>query len=223
MRETKTELFEQFARVGKALSSGLRIEILDLLGQSERSVENLAEMLNHSVQNISRHLQLLKQTKLIASRKEGNFVFYRLADEDVRRLIATLQDVAHNHLSEVDEIFERFEHHQAEFEALDAKELMRRTKSGKVIVVDVRPRKEFDVAHLPGAVNVPLSELEKKLSELTAGTEVVAYCRGKYCLLAYAAVALMRSKGIEASRLSMGLSEWKLEGHALEAAVLDKR
>lgn len=211
MRDTKTELFEQFARVGKALSSGLRIEILDLLGQSERSVETLAEMLGQSIQNISRHLQVLRHTKLIASRKDGNFVIYRLADEGVRRLVSVVQGVAQQHLSEVDEILERFEFHQAEFESLDAVELLRRAAAGEVLVLDVRPQAEFNAGHLPGAVNLPLSELARRLEELPKDVEVVAYCRGKYCLLAYSAVDYLKSKGRAASRLNIGLSEWKLE------------
>ena len=215
MRDTKTELFDQFARVGKALSSGLRIEILDLLGQSERSVETLAEMLGQSIQNISRHLQVLRQTKLIASRKDGNFVIYRLADEGVRRLVSVVQGVAQQHLSEVDEILERFEFHQAEFESLDAAELMRRANAGEVLVLDVRPKAEFNAGHLPGAVNLPLSELARRLEELPKDVEVVAYCRGKYCLLAYAAVDYLMSRGHAASRLSMGFSEWKLEARPL--------
>ena len=215
MRDTKTELFEQFARVGKALSSGPRIEILDLLGQSERSVETLAEMLGQSIQNISRHLQVLRQTKLIASRKDGNFVIYRLADEGVRRLVSTVQDVAHHQLSEIDDILERFEFHQSEFESLDATELMRRANAGEVLVLDVRPPAEFNAGHLPGAVNLPLSELARRLDELPKDVEVVAYCRGKYCLLAYAAVDYLKSKGRLASRLDMGLSEWKLADRPL--------
>lgn len=228
IRASKTELFEQFARVGKALSSGLRIEILDLLAQSERSVEALAEMLNQSIQNISRHLQVLRQTKLITSRKEGNFVFYRLVDPDVCRLVGMIQGVAHRHLSEVEEIVERFASHNAEFEALAAPELLERVKRGDVVVVDVRPRLEFDAGHLPGAMNIPLPELERRLKEFAEDVEVVAYCRGRFCLMAYAAVDYLTSKGVHASRLSIGMSEWRLEGQptvveeAAEVAPADR-
>lgn len=211
IRQSKTELFDQFARVGKALSSGLRIEILDLLAQSERSVEALAEMLNQSIQNISRHLQILRQTKLIASRKEGNFVFYRLADPDVCRLVGMVQGLAHRHLSEVDEIVERFASHKTEFEALAAPELLKRVERGEVLVVDVRPRLEFDSGHLPGAMNIPLPELERRLKELPSDVEIVAYCRGRYCLMAYAAVDYLASKGLPATRLNIGMSEWRLD------------
>lgn len=211
IRQSKTELFEQFARVGKALSSGLRIEILDLLAQSERSVEALAEMLNQSIQNISRHLQILRQTKLITSRKDGNFVIYRLADADVCQLMTMVQGVAHRHLSEVEEIVERFASHNAEFEELAAPELLRRVERGEVVVVDVRPRLEFDAGHLPGALNLPLPELERRLKELPSDVAVVAYCRGRYCLMAYAAVDYLLSKGLPATRLPIGMSEWKLD------------
>lgn len=211
IRASKTEMFEQFARVGKALSSGLRIEILDLLAQSERSVEVLAEMLNQSIQNISRHLQILRQAKLITSRKEGNFVIYRLTDPDVCQLVSMVQGVAHRHLLEVEEIVARFTSHKAEFEALAAPELLQRVQRGEVVVVDVRPRLEFEAGHLPGAVNVPLPELEQRLKEFSGDIEVVAYCRGRYCLMAYAAVDYLIAKGVTASRLSIGMSEWKLE------------
>lgn len=211
IRQSKTELFEQFARVGKALSSGPRLEILDLLAQSERSVEALAEILNQSIQNISRHLQILRQTKLIASRKEGNFVFYRLADADVSRLVGMVQGVAHRHLAEVEEIVRRFDSHNAEFEALAAPELLKRVERGEVVVVDVRPRLEFDAGHLPGALNVPLPDLERRLKDLPRNVEIVAYCRGRYCLMAYAAVDYLTSKGMSASRLNIGMAEWRLD------------
>jgi rhodanese-related sulfurtransferase/DNA-binding transcriptional ArsR family regulator len=218
IRQSKTELFDQFARIGKAFSSGLRIEILDLLAQSERSVEALAEMLNQSIQNISRHLQVLRHTKLIASRKEGNFVFYRLADSEVSRLVAMVQGVAHSRLSEVEEIVRRFVSHSAEFEAVAAPELLRRVERGEVVVIDVRPRLEFDAGHIPGAMSVPLPELDRRLKELPRDVELVAYCRGRYCLLAYAAVDFLSSQGCTASRLATGMSEWRLDRRPLDVS-----
>lgn len=210
IRSSKSELFDQFARIGKALASGLRIEILDLLAQSEQSVEVLAQTLGQSTQNISQHLQVLRATKLITSRKEGNFVMYRVTGDDIVGLVGALQNVAHTHLSEVDEILEQFDSHRHEFEALNADELMRRAREGSIQVFDVRPPREFDAGHLPGAVNVPLSKLEETFATLPKDASVVAYCRGKYCLMAYAAVDFLTSSGLEAQRLSVGFSEWRL-------------
>lgn len=216
IRSSKSELFEQFARIGKALSSGLRIEILDLLAQSEQSVEVLAQTLGQSAQNISQHLQVLRQTKLITSRKEGNFVMYRVTSDDIVEFVVSLQSVAHRHLSEVDEILERFASHREEFEALGAEELMKRAREGSVQVFDVRPPREFEAGHLPGAVNVPLSQLEKALEGLPKDTQIVAYCRGKYCLMAYAAVDFLTAAGMSAQRLSVGFSEWRLNDLPVE-------
>lgn len=211
IRSSKTELFDQFARIGKALSSGLRIEILDLLAQSEQSVEALAHTLGQSAQNISQHLQVLRQTKLITSRKEGNFVMYRVTSDEIVGLVGSLQTVAHRYLSEVDEILERFASHHEEFEPLDAAELIKRAREGSVTVFDVRPPKEFGAGHVPGAVNVPLNQLEDAIAKLPKDATVVAYCRGKYCLMAFAAVDYLTSVGISAQRLSLGFSEWRLQ------------
>jgi rhodanese-related sulfurtransferase len=217
IRTSKTELFDQFARIGKALSSGLRIEILDLLAQAELSVEVLAQMLGQSTQNISQHLQVLRQTKLITSRKVGNFVMYKVVSDDITALVASLQQVAHTYLSEVDEILERFASHHEEFEALDASELIKRARDGSVVVFDVRPQKEYDTGHLPGSVNVPLSQLEEAIKAYPPEVEIVAYCRGKYCLMAYAAVDYLKSVGRPAQRLDMGFSEWRLDHRPVEA------
>lgn len=220
IRSSKTELFDQFARIGKALSSGLRIEILDLLAQAELSVEVLAQMLGQSAQNISQHLRVLRQAKMITSRKEGNFVMYRIANDAVTALVASLQEVAHEYLSEVDEILERFASHHEEFEALDAAELIKRARDGSVVVFDVRPPKEYETGHLPGAVNVPLSQLEETVKTFPPEVEVVAYCRGKYCLLAYAAVDYLTSIGIQAQRLNVGFSEWRLNRLPVEESLV---
>lgn len=209
-RSSKIELFDQFARIGKALSSGLRIEILDLLAQSEQSVEALAQALGQSAQNISQHLQILRQTKLITSRKEGNFVMYRVTSDEIVGLVVALQTVAHKYLSEVDDILERFASHKEEFEPLNGEELMKRARDGSVMVFDVRPAKEFETGHLPGAVNVPLNKLEEASKDFPADKTIIAYCRGKYCLMAYAAVDYLKSVGVSAQRLNVGFSEWRL-------------
>lgn len=223
IRSSKTELFEQFARIGKALSNGLRIEILDLLAQSEQSVEVLAQTLGQSAQNISQHLQVLRQTKLITSRKEGNFVMYRITSDEILSLIGMVQSVAHRYLSEVDEILERFTSHQEEFEPLDAAELIKRVHEGSVMVFDVRPAREYEAGHLPEAISVPLSQLEETISKLPKGCTVVAYCRGKYCLMAYAAVEHLASAGISAHRLQVGFSEWRLQNLPLEKGSITEK
>lgn len=219
IRETKTELFEQFARVAKALASGIRLEVLDLLAQKEYSVEALAEMLGQSLQNMSRHLQVLRQAKLVNSRKDGNFVHYRLSSPDVSDLVSRLQAVSHRHLSEVREVLDRFHSNSSEFEAIEMDQLIERAERGELVVLDVRPPSEFANGHLPNARNLPLGQLESKLSELPTDKPVVAYCRGKYCLLAYAAVDFLQRKGLEAKRLDEGIIEWRLRELPLERAT----
>ena len=217
IRKYKTELFEQFARVAKAMASEVRLEILDLLAQKEYNVEALASMLGQSLQNISRHLQILRQAKLVMIRKDGNFIYYRLTDDDVSDLVSKLQAVTQRHLSEVDEVLTRFESHAAEFEQVGLAELLERAKTGDIIVLDVRPSAEFDNGHLPHATNIPLMQLDRRLGELPASTPIVAYCRGKYCLLAYAAVDLLNANGHSATRLTEGIIEWKLDKIPLDS------
>lgn len=216
MRAYKTELFEQFARVAKALSSGVRLEVLDLLAQKDWSVDALAETLGQSLQNMSQHLQVLRNAKLVHTRKDGTFVYYSLAGNDVSDLVSRLQSVSHRVLSEVDEVLERFRSHLGEFEVIGAAELLERARTGEVVVLDVRPPGEFENGHLPYAQNIPLMQLEARLGELPSGVPVVAYCRGRYCLLAYAAVDLLLNKGFKAERLATGLIEWKLQAGPLE-------
>ncbi len=216
IRSFKTELFDQFARVAKALSSGVRLEILDLLAQKEYSVETLSDMLGQSFQNMSRHLQVLKQAKLVSSRKDGNFVHYRLTDEDVSDLVMRLQAVSQRHLAEVDEVLERFQSHATEFEMVSIDDVIERAKHGDVIVLDVRPPGEFAQGHLPHATNIPLSQLQSRLGELPADKKIIAYCRGRYCLMAYAAVDYLQAQGLAAERMGEGVVEWKLQHQMLE-------
>ncbi len=216
VRSLKTEMFEQFARVAKALASGVRLEVLDLLAQKEYSVESLAQMLGQSLQNMSRHLQVLRQAKLVTTRKDGNFVHYRLTGTDVSDLVSRLQAVSHQHLSEVDEVLERFRSHASEFEPVGINDLLERARAGKVVLLDVRPEGEYASSHLPHARNIPLSQLQSRLGELPKRTPIVAYCRGRYCLLAYAAVDLLTSQGLRAELIGEGIIEWKLRDVALE-------
>ena len=208
----KGDLFEQFARIGKALSSGKRLEMLEFLAQGERSVEQLARMTGLSVANTSQHLQQLRQVGLVTARKEGLYVFYRIAGDGIVRLLATLRAVGEEHVADVDRLVKLFRDSKDNLEPVPAKELWQRVKQGLVTVLDVRPPEEYAQGHIRGALNVPVAELKKRLHQIPAGQEVVAYCRGPYCLLAYEAVQVLRRKGIKARRLEDGYPEWKSAG-----------
>jgi rhodanese-related sulfurtransferase/DNA-binding transcriptional ArsR family regulator len=212
----KRELFQQLARIGTALSSGTRLEFLELLAQGERTVDQLATMTAVSVANTSQHLQKLRQAGLVLGRKEGQYVFYRLASDEVVGLLETLGKVGEVHLAEVERIVRIYLAAKDDMEPVPAKELLDRARKGLVTVLDVRPPEEFSAGHLPGAVNIPIHELEKRLSELPKRKEVVAYCRGPYCLMSYDAVQLLRRKGLKARRLQAGLPEWRRAGLPIE-------
>ena len=208
----KSDLFEQFARIGKALSSGKRLEMLEFLAQGERSVEQLARMTGLAVANTSQHLQLLRQVGLVTARKEGLYVYYRVAGDGIVRLLAALRAVGEEHVADVDRLVKLFRDSKDDLEPVPAKELWQRVKQGLVTVLDVRPPEEYAQGHIRGAINVPVTELKKRLHQIPAGQEVVAYCRGPYCLLAYEAVQVLRKKGIKARRLEDGYPEWKSAG-----------
>jgi rhodanese-related sulfurtransferase/DNA-binding transcriptional ArsR family regulator len=212
----KRELFQQLARIGTALSSGTRLEFLELLAQGERTVDQLATMTGVSVANTSQHLQKLRQAGLVLGRKEGQYVFYRLASDEVVGLLETLGKVGEVHLAEVERIVRIYLAAKDDMEPVPAKELLDRARKGLVTVLDVRPPEEFSAGHLPGAVNIPIHELEKRLSELPKRKEVVAYCRGPYCLMSYDAVQLLRRRGLKARRLQAGLPEWRRAGLPVE-------
>ena len=209
----KLELLEQFSRIGKALSSPGRLELLELLAQSERRVDTLAALTGMTVANTSQHLQLLRQVGLVVPRKDGLSVFYRLAGDDVVRLLSALTSVGETYLAEVETVVRTYLDHKDDMEPVTAGELLKRARSGQVTVLDVRPVEEFAAGHLPGAVNIPIGELQKRLSELPRGKEVVAYCRGPFCLMSYEAMRLLRRKGLKARRrLQNGLPEWRAAG-----------
>lgn len=211
-RNFKSDLFGQFARIGKALSSGKRLEMLEFLAQGERSVEQLARMTGLAVANTSQHLQQLRQVGLVTARKEGLYVYYRVAGDGIVRLLAALRAVGEEHVADVDRLIKLFRDSKDDLEPVPAKELWRRAKQGLVTVLDVRPPEEYAQGHIRGAINVPVTELKKRLHQIPAGQEVVAYCRGPYCLLAYEAVQVLRRKGIKARRLEDGYPEWKSAG-----------
>ena len=212
----KTELFEQFARIGKALASARRLEMLDFLAQAERSVEELARVTGLSVANTSQHLQQLRQAGLVDARKDGLRVYTRLAGDGIVRLLASLRAVGQEHLAEVDKLVKLYLDSKDSLEAVPAKELLLRAKKGLVTVLDVRPPEEYAAGHIRGAINVPVAELKKRLNEIPRGLEVVAYCRGPYCLMAFDAVAQLRNRGRKARRLEDGFPEWKSAGLPVE-------
>jgi rhodanese-related sulfurtransferase/DNA-binding HxlR family transcriptional regulator len=212
----KKALFAQFAVVAKALSHGHRLELLEFLAQGERGVEALAGVTGLSVANTSQHLQHLRRAGLVTSRKSGHHVLYALADESVVALLTSLQSVAESKLAEVERLVSRYLASKDSFEPVTAKALLQRADEGTVTVLDVRPAEEFSAGHLPDAVNIPLKELKSRLSELPRDQEVVAYCRGPYCVLAYEAVAELRRQGFAARRLESGLPEWRLAGLPVE-------
>jgi rhodanese-related sulfurtransferase/DNA-binding transcriptional ArsR family regulator len=212
----KREIFDNLARIGTALSSATRLEFLELLAQGERSVDQLASMTGVSVANTSQHLQKLRQAGLIVGRKEGQYVFYRLAGDEVVSLMAALGRVGETYLAEVERVVRLYLAQRDDLEPIPARELLDRMRKGLVTVVDVRPPEEFAAGHLPGAVNIPVHALEKRLGELPKRKEVVAYCRGPYCLMSYDAVQLLRQKGLKARRLEAGLPEWRVAGLPVE-------
>jgi rhodanese-related sulfurtransferase len=208
-REAKNHLFEQFARVGKALSSPKRLELLDLLAQGEQRVDALAGLANLKLTTASAHLQTLRDAQLVASRRDGTKIFYRLASSDVGNLYVTLQTVASMHLAETRVARDAFLGPD-DTEEIDRQELLRRIEAGTVTVVDVRPADEYASGHIPGAVSIPLDQLASRIADLPANGDIVAYCRGRYCALSYEAVRLLQSRGREAIRLADGMLEWRL-------------
>jgi rhodanese-related sulfurtransferase len=208
----KTELFDQLARVGKALGSGKRLELLDLLAQCPRGVAELAATAGLGITSTSAHLQTLKHAGLVTSSRDGTTIRYRLADTDVAALCTQLRAVAAAHISDVDPA--RRDYLGAEdTEQIGREELLRRARAGEVLVLDVRPAPEYAAGHIPGAVSIPVEELPCRLAELPADREVVAYCRGAYCVFAHDAVRLLTAHGRRAVRLSEGMLEWRLAGH----------
>ncbi len=208
----KKDLFAQFARVGKALSNANRIELLEFIAQGESSVESLAKRCGLTIANTSQHLQQLRQAGLVTSHKQGQHVLYRLTGNDVIVLLGSLRNVAEHHLAEVDRLIKTFLDVRDDLEPLSADMLLERAKSGEVVVIDVRPEDEFAAGHVSGAINIPLDELEKRLDHLDPGKEIVAYCRGPHCILAFDAVARLRDKGFNARRLEHGYPEWRVAG-----------
>ena len=212
----KRDVFANLARVGTALSSPTRIEFLELLAQAERSVDQLATLTGTTVANTSQHLQKLRQAGLIIGRKEGLYVFYRLAGDEVVEMLSAMSRVGEAYVAEVERIVRLYFTSKDELEPIPAKELLDRARKGLVTVLDVRPPEEFAAGHVLGAINIPIHELEKRIKELPRRREVVAYCRGPYCLMSYDAVSVLRKKGLKARRLEAGMPEWRAAGMPVE-------
>ncbi len=209
-------MFEQFAVVAKALSHANRLELLELLAQRERSVESLAKVAGLSIANTSRHLQMLRLAGLVVSRKEGLYVFYRVASDDVINLQSSLRITSERHIGEVNRVITGYFNERDTLEPISRDELRERNKKGLVTVLDVRPSEEYEFGHIPGAINIPIGDIEKCIKDIPAGQEVIAYCRGPYCVLAFDAVAKLREKGFGARRLEDGYPEWKAAGLPVE-------
>jgi len=211
-RTFKDSIYEQIARIGKSLGSGPRLEILDLLCQGPRTVEVLAGQMGQSVANTSRHLQVLRRARLVEAEREGVYIRYRLADSEVCAFFLSLRKLAESRLLEVDEITREFLEARNTMEPVDRTLLVERVRSGEVTVLDVRPAEEYLAGHSPGAVSIPLDQLEERLAELPNDREIVAYCRGPYCVMALDAADTLRSNGFEATRFEEGIADWRARG-----------
>ena len=211
-REAKDRLYEVFARTAKASASPKRIELLELLAQSERTVEALAEATGMGVTNTSAHLQVLARSRLVRTRKEGTRVFYRLSGDDVVGFLVALRNLARSRLPEVEQVVRDYFAARDALEPVGREELLTRAEHGQIVILDVRPAEEFAAGHIPGALSVPLDQLDSTLARLPRRTEIVAYCRGPYCVLAPQAVERLRALGYRARRLAEGFPEWRLAG-----------
>ena len=215
-RRFKDAIYEQLARIGKAISAPKRLELLDLLCQGPRTVEALAEQAALSVANASQHLQVLRAARLVDAEKKGLYVVYRLADDEVCRFFFSLRGLAEARLAEVDQVAREYFEERGAMEAVEGDELLRRAKAGEVTVLDVRPPEEYRAGHIPGALSIPVGELKARLKELPKDREVVAYCRGPYCVMAVEAVELLRKNGFRAQRMEQGVVDWRAHGWSVQ-------
>lgn len=216
MSESKRALFAQFAAVAKALGHEYRLELLELVAQTEYSVEALADETALPVRTVSQHLQRLRQAGLVEARKEGKYVYYSVSDDEVLALLQSLNRVAERTMAEVRELANAYFDDESDLERISTDELLERMQAGMVTLIDVRPPEEFAEGHLPGAINVPLDELETRLKDLPHDREIVAYCRGPYCALSHEAVQRLHERGLIALRLTTGYPEWRVQGLPVE-------
>jgi|SRR5262245_9155552 len=213
----KAAVYEQIARIGRAAASPNRLELLDLLSQGARSVEALARQTGQSVAATSHHLQILRRARLVDAEKSGLYVTYRLADDRVGRFLLDLRQLSEARLAEIQQVTRQYLEQRGALEPVDNGELVRRVRDGDVTLIDVRPREEYVAGHIPGAMSVPVAELPGRVGELRKRRDVVAYCRGPYCVMALDAVELLRRKGIRAQRLEHGVVEWRARGWRVES------
>lgn len=222
-RKIKDRIYEQFSRIGKAIASPQRLEIIDLLAQGERTVEGVASELSVPIANASHHLQALRAARLVEARKEGTFVYYRLAGADVFELTRIIRTLAEHHLAEVDRIVHTYFDARDALEPVGRNDLLKRVRTGEVIVLDVRPIEEYSSGHIKGAISIPVEQIEKRLSDLSADKEIVAYCRGPYCVMALQAVQTLRAHRRAARRLVDGFPEWRAAGLPIETTQSSMR
>ena len=215
----KSAIYEQLARIGQATASPGRLELLDLLAQGARTVEALARQTGHSVATTSHHLQVLRQARLVEARKAGLYVTYRLADAQVGEFFLSLRRLAESRLAEVQQVTFQYLEGRGALEPVENDELVRRVRAGEVTLIDVRPHEEYVAAHIPGAISVPLVELRARLGTLRKRRDIVAYCRGPYCVMALDAVELLRRKGFRAHRMEHGVPEWRAQGWRVETGA----
>lgn len=214
-RRQKETLYQIFARVGKALSNPHRLELVDLLTQAPRTVEDLAQVAHMSIANTSQHLQRLKQARLVVDEREGVYIRYRLADDAVARLWQELRAVTELQMAEVRDALDAYRDRRSEFECISMVELRQRLQQGDVVLIDVRPEVEYAAGHIPGALSFPLEEMTQQLASLPPDLPVVAYCRGPYCVLADQALTSLAAQGRQAVRLEEGVREWRQAGYAI--------
>jgi rhodanese-related sulfurtransferase len=215
-REFKDQLFEQFARIGKCLSNGRRLEILELLAQGPHTVEQIAGKVDLSVANASQHLQILRKSNLVSVKREGLYAHYSLATSDVLQLWISMRRLGEKHLADIRQLVDNYFSSREELEAVSCEELLRKLKESSVFMLDVRPREEYEAGHIAGARSIPLTDLKARLREIPKKREVVAYCRGPYCVFADEAVSILAARGYRAMRFEEGFPEWKIRGLAVE-------
>jgi rhodanese-related sulfurtransferase/DNA-binding transcriptional ArsR family regulator len=218
-RAFKNRLYAQFARVGKAIASPHRLELLELLGQGERTVDSLATELHTPIANVSQHLKALREAALVETRKAGQFVHYRLADPAISDLCRAVRTVSERRLAELDRLIGEHFAHRDDSEPVSMNELLKRSRAGSVVILDTRPTSEYEAGHIAGAVSVPVDELRRRLKDLPKNKDYVAYCRGPYCVYADQAVELLHSRGRRARRLAEGFPEWRAAGLPVEVGI----